>query len=215
MGSSALAAPASSTLSFLKGSVEVRATADGPAAAAKLGEKLAPGSVILTHEKSLAIVTLPDHSQLKVNPNSELMLDEVKSSRPKAGSTLLTLRAGGVFTKVAKQAAGAKFQLRTKSAVMGVRGTAFYTSFDAKNPAHPDLWMCVNEGVVQVESAEGSKKSVSVKEGEGVVIPSGKEVTDPKPYSWTKKLNWNMNPDAGEIYSDAPIKTGNGDETYP
>lgn len=70
---------------------------------------------------------------------------------------------------------------------MGVRGTEFFVSYGTSNN---DTWMCVNEGVVQVDSDK--RKGVNVKAGEGVKV--SKSVSDPKFLPWTKKLNWNFNP---------------------
>jgi len=112
---------------------------------------------------------------------------------------------GSLFSKVQKQTNGRQFKVLTKSAALGVRGTEFFTAINEKKPGAADVWMCVHEGSVFVNDLADSK-SVVVKKGEGVVIPAGKSVTTPKPYAWTKNLNWNMDPKAGKVLDETFIE---------
>ena len=63
---------------------------------------------------------------------------------------------------------------------------------------NPDIWLCVNEGTVEVAIVE-SDESVLVEEGEGINIVGGNRLTKPRFYPWTQKLNWNSDPRAGEV----------------
>ena len=85
---------------------------------------------------------------------------------------------------------------------MGVRGTEFFTAYSQDKKKSDDLWMCVNEGVVEIVTDKSSEK-VIVKEGQGVFINKGIKATAPKKYSWTKKLNWNLDPGNGELENSA------------
>ena len=38
-----------------------------------------------------------------------------------------------------------------------------------------------------------------IREGEGINIIGGEKLTEPKRYRWTKQLNWNMNPEIGDV----------------
>jgi len=44
-----------------------------------------------------------------------------------------------------------------------------------------------------------------VREGEGINILDGVRLTDAQPYDWTRELNWNMDPDRGEVYDDTDL----------
>lgn len=158
------------------------------------------GDRIKTSAKSLAIISMDDGVVFKMNPKSDLSI-------PEKDDNSVTLNAGSVFSKVSKQQPGKQFKLRTPSVVIGVRGTEFFTSYGQSEDKKTDLWMCVNEGSVEVASQ--GKKPVVVKEGEGVVISSGKDVTPPKKYAWTKKLNWNLDPASGEVENNVQIKYEN------
>ena len=79
-----------------------------------------------------------------------------------------------------------------------VRGTEFFVAFGRQVEAEPDVWLCVNEGAVEVALTDGGDP-VLVNEGEGINILAGSRITDPKFYAWTEDLNWNTDPEAGDV----------------
>ncbi len=159
----------------------------------KTGDALIDGDAIETAKSATAVVALPDGTELKLRELSSVTL-----KLPGSGSSSAFLSFGGVFAKVAKQALGSSFQVRTESAVAAVRGTQFFTAFGRAAKGGRDLWVCVNEGVVDV-STDASEKPLAVPAGKGVLIKAGKDLTAPQSYDWTKKLNWNMDPGRGGI----------------
>jgi ferric-dicitrate binding protein FerR (iron transport regulator) len=64
------------------------------------------------------------------------------------------------------------FEIRTETTVAGVRGTEFFMSYGRLIEENPDIWLCVNMGVVEV-AVEGRDETVSVEAGEGITIPGG------------------------------------------
>jgi hypothetical protein len=62
----------------------------------------------------------------------------------------------------------------------------------------PDLWLCVNEGAVDVSIPE-TGQSVVVNEGEGISIVGGVKLTQPRFYPWTRGLNWNFDTSSGDV----------------
>jgi hypothetical protein len=161
------------------------------------GQKLSEGQTLRTGTEAAALVALDDGSRLKLNPESEVRLDHFQAT------TELSLERGAVFSEVRKQTGSRQFLVRTKAAVMGVRGTKFFAGFGKEKGGGADLWMCVNEGRVEVQSPG---KKVSVGAGEGVFVPAGKETTAPRPYAWTRGLNWNMQPEKGELIDRTHIE---------
>jgi len=156
------------------------------------------GGKITTAAKSMTIITFPDGTKAKVGPNSKLVLNEI-SQGDKKDRTRLSLLLGSTFIKVNKKSKTPKIFLRAGQVSMGVRGTEFFTSYahNKKEDRH-DLWMCVNEGTVEVKS-QNNKKTTIVKEGEGIFIVNKKDVKKPRPFAWTKKLNWNMDESKGSV----------------
>ena len=163
----------------------------GKTSAVKTGFELKGGDEVQTGKDAYALVTLDDGSKMKLRSDSAVSL-------AKDGAlTEIFLRLGGVFTKVKKRAQGqGGFHVRTPNAVAAVRGTEFFTAYGRKKHRGTDLWLCVNEGAVEVSA---SKKSVLVKAGSGIVIKGGSDLTAPEAFEWTKTLNWNMDPEKGKL----------------
>ena len=110
-----------------------------------------------------------------------------------------------MLSKKAHQTKDPPLTVQTVNAAMGVRGTEFFVAFGKVPDIEPDLWMCVNEGKVEVKSKkEDGVKTVN--QGEGILLPNGSKITDPKAYAWTQGLNWNMNPDSGELDNPMDIE---------
>jgi len=181
-------------ISFVRGSVDYQLKSKKK----KLSKntKILQGGKITTAAKSMAIITFPDGAKAKVGPNSQFVVNEIQQG--KKGKTALSLLRGSVFIKVIKKSDKPNIYLKAGSVSMGIRGTEFFTSYaHNKKEDREDLWMCVNEGKVEVTSQD--KKSIIVKEGEGIFIVDKKKITKPKPYAWTKKLNWNMDETKGSV----------------
>jgi len=161
----------------------------------KTGAALAPGESVTTAAGAVAVIELPDGSRLKLRESSRLAvtLPGLKSQETEA-----FLSFGSVFAKVQKRLAGQAFKVRTPSAVAAVRGTEFFTAYGRAKGKNRDLWVCVNEGSVELETTK-DKKPLLVPAGKGVLIKSGLDLTKPQAYDWTKTLNWNMDADAGAV----------------
>ena len=182
-------------IEYVDGDVEVV----GPAGTvdAEFGMPVTDGDVVTTGSTGMAVVRLNSRAQVKLRENTQLRIDSVSEQ------AAVTLDTGGVFARVARTAAGAaqrafSFEVRTPSVVAGVRGTEFFVAYGRAIEDEPDLWLCVNEGSVEV-NVPTTGQSVIVEEGEGINILGGLRATEPRFYPWTRDLNWNLNPNAGEI----------------
>jgi hypothetical protein len=180
-------------LIFASGDVTVESKGSGHLGNA--GEALADGDAVATGEKATAVVGLADGSRLKLRESSRLVLT---LPGPRSPLTEIMLSLGSVFAKAAKQMPGAEFHVRTPTAVAAVRGTQFFTAYGRDHGKAQDLWLCVNEGAVEVKTT-ASKNAVLVPHGKGVLIKSGLDTTKPQAFEWTKTLNWNMDSDAGAV----------------
>lgn len=128
-----------------------------------LGDQVPIGHRIRTDEKTTVTLEYPDGTKLMVMPKSDYEIE-----LPRGGIVLNRLRNGQVEGIVAKapevaSAAGAlpaptptqaaprpiKFMIRTKTAVMGVRGTEFVAAFDAA------------QGVADFHTVEGTVEVAS------------------------------------------------------
>jgi len=185
-----------SLVTFAKGSaVYVKGDVKVDHKKIKKGFIVKEGQTILTGSKSFAVFKLKEGSTFKVSPNSSLKITKVKEKK----ETVLTLLKGHSFFKYNKKKKGG-LKVNTKTVAMGVRGTEFFVSYHKD-----DVWMCVHEGVVAIKSKR-EKKVKLVKEGEGVVVHGGQKTSTPKPYPWTRKLNWNLDPQKGSLESKINIE---------
>lgn len=168
---------------------------------AELGDPVMTGDVVETRDDGYAIIELTDRASVKLRENTKLVIESL------GDAVAVTLQTGSVFARV-QRAAGALtgwvFEVRTPTVVAGVRGTEFFVGYGRTIEGKPDLWLCVNEGLVEV-AVPSTGESALVAEGEGINILSGTRVTDPRFYPWTLELNWNFDPISGDVYDDTDL----------
>src|SRR4051812_43406119 len=88
-------------ITLIAGTVQVQSLPEKSVEKATLNQSISEKALLITEDKSLAIVTLPDGSQFKVNPNSKLSIDTLKAGGSTSpASTVLTLNAGSIFSKI-------------------------------------------------------------------------------------------------------------------
>ncbi len=94
--------------------------------------------------------------------------------------TVINLIQGAIVSKVKKKS----FEIKTKNAVFGVRGTEFFVSTNKEEQS----WMCVKEGTVNAKSLN---QNIDVSAGLGVFVGRG-GVSKPEAFKWTKGINWEV-----------------------
>jgi ferric-dicitrate binding protein FerR (iron transport regulator) len=174
---------------------------DGEVNEAFIGDDVPEGTTIITGDGATAIVALSGGTEIKLRGNTSITLDRNQEA------VALQLKQGSVFAFVDPDE-GRNFQVYTETTVAGVRGTEFFMSFGRLIDENPDVWLCVNEGVVDV-GILGQDDVVAVEAGKGVTIPGGVKLTEPRFYEWTTELNWNTDPDAGSVTDTTSL-----DEAY-
>jgi len=186
---------AESHISYLEGTVII--TRGQSVLTGDFGMTLIEGDKISTGTDSLAILEVEGRGTLKMRSETILILDEIEEV------ISVSLTSGGLFSKI-KRLLGVGYEVKTPGVVAGVRGTEFFVAFGQTIEDTPDLWLCVNEGTVHV-ALKNTTDSVLVNEGEGITIPAGNRLTDPRFYSWTEDLNWNTDPDMGELVDQTDL----------
>ena len=201
-------ASAGGKLIYAKGNVEVlsKKSKSKMFQKVKKGAALEIGDIVRTRKDALAILSLDGGSKLKLNPDSAVTIKNTQKNNEE-----VFLNKGSVFINVLKSKltkdAKPKFNLRTKTVAMGVRGTSFFASYgkQQKKKVRKDVWMCVNEGLVEVQNIKSGQK-VNVKAGEGIKVDKGDKISEPKPLAWTQKLNWNMDESKGDLDNKVSIE---------
>jgi hypothetical protein len=182
---------------------EVRVHRNDVAHSAEAGMPVGLGDVIATGPDAMAIIGLDGGAELKLRQNTSLALDSL-------GEEInVTLSRGGVFSRVTKRLRG-RYEVRTLTAVAGVRGTEFFVEYGRTIDLHPDIGLCVNSGSVEVEVID-SGETVLVDAGKGINIIGGTRLTKPRFYPWTRKLNWNVDPARGEVIDTTDLDQAYGD----
>jgi len=177
---------------------EVSVVRAGQSQPAQEGSALLPGDTVQTGEGSVALLSLGQGIMLKMKERSSFALEGLtpgEGERPLLAQ--VELKLGALFAKITRK--GVDFKLRTGGAVAAVRGTEFFSAYGReRGKKGKDFWLCVREGRVSVESLR-DKSTVTVEEGEGILLEGGGKITPPKAYDWTKELNWNMDPEKGDV----------------
>jgi ferric-dicitrate binding protein FerR (iron transport regulator) len=132
------------------------------------GEKIKQGATVEAKgEYSFIDMRLGDGSLVRLS-NGKVV---TTSLAPK--KSILTLISGKLYNYIQK-AAGQSYAVRTKSAVMGVRGTKFMVSEDDKK-----TYVCVCEGAVEAKKTDKSE-NVLIKEYEDLDVLKDKSLNKPK-----------------------------------
>ena len=184
---------------FLDG--DVRIVRDGASSAAEIGSPLATEDVLETGPAATAIVDLGNGVELKLRENTRTRIASLEER------SRVDLERGGLFALVRRVFRGS-FSVNTRTVVAGVRGTQFFMAYGRSIEERPDVWLCVNEGTVNVAASPvdgGAGGERLVRAGEGINILAGTELTEPQFYDWTRDLNWNMDPEEGEVFDDTDL----------
>lgn len=120
---------ANGTFIIVKNEVNIQKK-DGTKEPAKVGSTISAGDTVISGADSRAKIAMQDRNIITVLPNSKLVIEEYKST-DKDKNVRLSLLEGKVRNDVKEKYDNDKnkFQIRTPTAVAGVRGTKFITSY--------------------------------------------------------------------------------------
>ena len=110
------------TVATVKGSVEVRPSAEGAWQPAKVGMKLGPKWWISTGLRGQALLRFEDNSEVLVQRLTEMEIGEF-SRTPDKVKTRLNMKYGAVRVHVKKGTAANDFQVTSPTATASVKGT--------------------------------------------------------------------------------------------
>lgn len=122
------------TFTSVEGNVTVR-TSDGRTFPAEVGTQIGQGDVVSTRSGSSASVVIDglETTTTDIAQNSRVVFSELIMS-PEAGtqSTLLDLTVGKILIKAEKvRSDSSRFEVKTPTSVVGVRGTTFAVEVEA------------------------------------------------------------------------------------
>lgn len=122
----------SGVVMVVKGDVKITSK-DGKTESAKVGKKVFPGDTIVAAAEGRAKIVMSDKNVLNVSPDSKIVIEKYENDGKDKKNVELNVLYGKVRASVEQKYDGdkSKFNIKTPSAVAGVRGTDFMTSFNA------------------------------------------------------------------------------------
>lgn len=131
VSSSAIAEDATGIMMVVKGDIKVT-TKDGKTEAAKVGKKVSQGDTITAGADARAKIVMSDKNVINVSPDSKIIIEKYENSGDKK-NVELNVVYGKVRAAVEQKYDGekSKFNIKTPSAVAGVRGTDFMMGYNA------------------------------------------------------------------------------------
>jgi hypothetical protein len=154
------------------------------------GRELRPDAVvrvgdrIITGEKSMATLLMPDKSLVRIFEKSEFaILSQIACGDGKNADTVLALDKGRSMLIIQKLAKGDRLSVKTPTTVAAVRGTTFAVTFkespDSAQSGVTDVK--VLSGTVYVEAKDKPQINSMVKEGEMIALSKDAVADDKKP----------------------------------
>lgn len=155
----------------VKGKVRIE-DVKGAVTEAKVGSKIQVGETVVTETDSRAKIVMTDRNIINVSPLTKLKIEKYSNSASDKNVNL-NLIEGKVRNNVEQKYDNktSKFQIRTATAVAGVRGTQFITSFDKQTKVTEVVTL---KGEVSFQSLN-AKTGSPVADKEPVVVEKGEK----------------------------------------
>ena len=194
-----------------KGDVKIESGKDKAIAPAPAGSKVCQGDTVIAGAQSRAKVKMEDGNELNISPDSRILLEtyEYKAADNKKkvmlnvlyGKVRAATREENMYNDKSKDGQANTFQVKTKSAVAGVRGTDFLTSFDRQTTKTEVVTF---RGKVDVGTAGANgtiMNAVSVPAGQKTEALPGVPPAPPKPVPPSEMKEMNMQTGGGQARS--------------
>lgn len=187
-------------VSFTMGDVAVTRGADSRQA--KIKDVLSDGDLIVTGDKSFAVIQLPGGAICRIEKNTTVELSSIIG-----GDKTIMLQKGTVLSKVSKLGKDESYRVKTPLAIAAVRGTEFLTAYDGSYAK-----VAVGDGKVNVTriDAEGDHP---VNPGRTVVVSDTveeRDMNEDEAAELEKLKSAEAVPDAGDQSGNDLLDDGNG-----
>ncbi len=164
----------------VKGDIKVT-TPDGKTEAAKVGKKVSSGDTITAGPDSRAKVVMADKNVINVSPDSKIVIEKYENNG-KDKNVELNVVYGKVRASVEQKYDGEKnkFNIKTPSAVAGVRGTDFLMGYNTQTKVAQVITFSGSVAVGQPGPGGTIKNPVFVNAGQMTTAGPGKTPDAPK-----------------------------------
>lgn len=154
--------------SFLVVKGDVKIVRSSETVAPKVGTTVFPGDTIISANDARAKIMMEDRNVIHISPNTEVKI-ETYINNGQQKNVELSLKEGKVRNEVKQVYDGEqnKFLIKTPTAVAGVRGTNFITSFDKSNNQTKIITFSGKVELTNIPTAPGGQATtVVVSKGE-------------------------------------------------
>ncbi|MFV8258213.1 FecR family protein [Bdellovibrio bacteriovorus] len=155
----------------VKGGVQIHT--EGKTAAAKVGAKVYEGDKVVTAADSRAKIVMSDRNVLNLSPDTTIEITQYQNDAATGKKNVeIKLSGGKIRSNVEQTYDGekSKFQIKTPTAVAGVRGTQFQAGFDVKTQMTSIVTF---KGAVSLAAVNAQGKMV----GSPVMVKKGEMTT--------------------------------------
>lgn len=155
----------------VKGGVQIHT--EGKTAAAKVGAKVYEGDKVVTAADSRAKIVMSDRNVLNLSPDTTIEITQYQNDAATGKKNVeIKLSGGKIRSNVEQTYDGekSKFQIKTPTAVAGVRGTQFQAGFDVKTQMTSIVTF---KGAVSLAAVNAQGKMV----GNPVMVKKGEMTT--------------------------------------
>lgn len=164
----AMAAQVAGTIVNLSGPLLAK-KADGTVKVLALRSEVEQGDTLVSEKNTYAQIRFVDNSEITLKPNTTFMVETFAydAGKPEGDSAIFNLVKGGLraVTGLLGKRNREKFQLKTPTATIGIRGTTFIAQYVAPGPAArpgvppgqpPGLYVQVLDGMIMLNNKAGS-----------------------------------------------------------
>ncbi len=163
-----------------------------PATTTKVGGKILPGETVIAGKDSRAKIVMSDRNVINVSPDTKMQIAKYENNSATGVKNVeLNLIEGKVRNNVEQKYDGekSKFMIKTPTAVAGVRGTQFVTSFDPQTKLTQIVTMKGAVALTAMVNGKPSGAPVLVKKGETSSLAQGQASPEPAKALPKEELN--------------------------
>ncbi len=192
-------------ITAIQGDVDVLMPGMERAAPAVLQQPVSEGDIIRTKSNGKAEITFVDDSVIRLAPGSRLQITEYLMEGSKRKSGVMNLFRGKIRAVVSKSrgflgvafGGGDRFEVRTPTAVAGVKGTDFFVSYSMGVTS-----ITVKDGKVDAFNPAVPGQVVTVSAGNATFIAGDNPPSPPRPAADVEVIRHTQDTDAGEKPKD-------------
>lgn len=194
----------------VKGDIKIQ-KAGQAAAAVKVGSNVMAGDMVISGADSRAKIVMNDRNVIYVSPKTKMTIEKYSDGKQGAKNVELRLDEGKVLNNVHQKYDGEKekYLIKTPTAVAGVRGTSFFTSFDVKTRVTEVITQSGTVSFTSLDAKGAALGTVLVNKGEGSRAGTAAPPEAPKavPMEQMKQVESDV---AGEAKKNPPPSPASG-----